>query len=192
MPNPKKPRPLCQANCGKEACGWDGLYCSNKCQQTHTQQLWIQRWLAGELSESELAKAKRVRSVLILLYGAKCQLCGWSEIHPITKTVPVQVDHLDGNTKNNRPNNVRLLCPNCHSLTVNWGALNGKKPHAVKKIPILPNTSARCRGGYHKACSGLRGHHTDLHPCECPCHKLERETGFEPATSTLATLHSTS
>ena len=33
------------------------------------------------------------------------------------KPLSLQVDHTDGNNKNNFPNNVRLVCPNCHSQT---------------------------------------------------------------------------
>ena len=50
--------------------------------------------------------------------------CGWREIHPITGLVPIQLDHIDGDSDNNDLKNLRLLCPNCHSLTVNFGRLN--------------------------------------------------------------------
>jgi 5-methylcytosine-specific restriction endonuclease McrA len=50
--------------------------------------------------------------------------CGWDEIHPITNKVPIQLDHIDGNSENNSLQNLRLLCPNCHSLTPTFGILN--------------------------------------------------------------------
>lgn len=34
------------------------------------------------------------------------------------------IDHRDGNSLDNRPDNVRFLCPNCHSQTSTFGALN--------------------------------------------------------------------
>lgn len=34
--------------------------------------------------------------------------------------MPLIVDHIDGNSKNNYKDNIQLLCPNCHSLTPNY------------------------------------------------------------------------
>ena len=39
----------------------------------------------------------------------------------------LQVNHIDGNYKNNREENLELLCPNCHSLTPNYRSLNRGK-----------------------------------------------------------------
>ncbi|WP_427922195.1 HNH endonuclease [Streptomyces sp. cg40] len=46
----------------------------------------------------------------------RCALCG---IEPIWlgKSLPLEVDHLDGDWRNNRIENLRMLCPNCHSTT---------------------------------------------------------------------------
>jgi hypothetical protein len=34
--------------------------------------------------------------------------------------ITLELDHIDGNTKNNEKSNLRLLCPNCHSQTNTW------------------------------------------------------------------------
>lgn len=36
----------------------------------------------------------------------------------------LQIDHKDGNFQNNRKENLRFLCPNCHSQTDNFGVQN--------------------------------------------------------------------
>ena len=42
----------------------------------------------------------------------------------MTNKCPLQIHHIDGNYKNNSEENLELLCPNCHSLTHNYGTLN--------------------------------------------------------------------
>lgn len=65
-----------------------------------------------------------IKDFLRELFNDKCQLCGWSQINPITGIVPLEVNHIDGNGFNNHLSNLQLICPNCHSLTPNFKALN--------------------------------------------------------------------
>lgn len=64
-----------------------------------------------------------IRNYLIEKYQG-CQLCGWNQVNPTTNRMPLEVHHIDGNCTNNKEENLQLLCPNCHSLTPNSGALN--------------------------------------------------------------------
>lgn len=41
-----------------------------------------------------------------------CEKCGFLPIH----TCQLDVDHIDGNHKNNAPENLQTLCANCHRL----------------------------------------------------------------------------
>ena len=64
------------------------------------------------------------KKYLIDKYGDKCMECGWNKINPITNKVPIELEHIDGNSENNSLDNLKLLCPNCHSLTPTYKALN--------------------------------------------------------------------
>ena len=45
----------------------------------------------------------------------QCELCGWAE-KSIDGRIPVELDHINGRRHDNRLENLRILCPNCHSL----------------------------------------------------------------------------
>jgi 5-methylcytosine-specific restriction endonuclease McrA len=45
----------------------------------------------------------------------KCSICEINEWQG--KEISLQLDHIDGNNHNHRLENLRLLCPNCHSQT---------------------------------------------------------------------------
>ena len=89
-----------------------GRYCSNSCQH---------RLRRKELVESGQSKDHRsVREYLIERNIYECVMCGntgqWQG-----KELTLQLDHIDGNSKNNQLNNVRWVCPNCHTQTDTWG-----------------------------------------------------------------------
>jgi len=51
-----------------------------------------------------------------------CLICNISEWRG--KEITLELDHIDGNSSNNIKENLRLLCPNCHSQTDNWRGRN--------------------------------------------------------------------
>lgn len=57
-------------------------------------------------------------------------------MNPKTSQVPLVADHVDGNWRNNNEKNLRLLCPNCDSLTPTYAGLNrgnGRKGRVLSK-----------------------------------------------------------
>ena len=117
-------------NCGKDitsAKNTTHKYCSNKCQQEYEYKKWIEQYK----KDDSIAKSTRwgqipnyLRRYIFEKYDNKCCKCGWSEINPYTQTLPLEVDHIDGNSENNSENNLQLLCPNCHSLTPTYRGAN--------------------------------------------------------------------
>ncbi|MFD7918415.1 HNH endonuclease signature motif containing protein [Streptomyces sp. NPDC059740] len=75
---------------------------------------------------SRRARPSRLRTAL-LAHGVpeRCADCGigpaWRE-----RPLPLEVDHIDGDWRNNLPSNLRFLCPNCHSATDTYRG-RGKK-----------------------------------------------------------------
>lgn len=50
-----------------------------------------------------------------------------------TGTLPLEVEHIDGDATNNSEENLTLLCPNCHSLTRTYrGANKGNGNRDIK------------------------------------------------------------
>lgn len=45
----------------------------------------------------------------------ECEQCGWAEQTP-DGYLPLELDHTNGDGHDNRLKNLRILCPNCHSL----------------------------------------------------------------------------
>lgn len=134
----RRPAGLC-INCGDETARPSYKYCSNICQAKYRYSDYIKKWKEGKNSgfQSSLGIVSRhVKNYLREKFGNKCCLCGWAEINPKTSVVPLVADHIDGNWQNNKEENLRLICPNCDSLSSTYGALNkgrGRKQRAISK-----------------------------------------------------------
>jgi hypothetical protein len=78
----------------------------------------IDQLLATGASRTNL----RMRLIADGLKPACCEDCGISEWRE--RPLPLQLHHVNGVGDDNRLENLRILCPNCHALTDNWGGRN--------------------------------------------------------------------
>jgi len=89
----------------------------------------LKKWKNGEVlgyCGKSLTVTGWLRRYMFKKYDSKCCKCNWCEINTKTNKIPLEVNHIDGDASNCKEENLELICPNCHSLTHNFRALNSK------------------------------------------------------------------
>ena len=113
-------------NCGKELTKGQTKYCSSNCQQDYQYKQKIIEWKNGTFDgmSGKYGLSKVIRKYMLKKTNYSCELCGWNKINPVTGQSPLEIHHKDGDYTNNKEENLQVLCPNCHSLTPTYKALN--------------------------------------------------------------------
>lgn len=65
----------------------------------------------------------------------RCEECGLSEW--LGEPLTVQIDHINGISDDYRLENLRMLCPNCHSQTNTHGSRNGRRERLQDPPPVV-------------------------------------------------------
>jgi 5-methylcytosine-specific restriction endonuclease McrA len=78
------------------------------------------------LKENSVVQSYKLKNRLIAegLKQHKCECCGITEW--MGKPTPIELDHINGNHHDNRLENLRILCPNCHAQTDTYRGKNKK------------------------------------------------------------------
>jgi Zn finger protein HypA/HybF involved in hydrogenase expression len=78
------------------------------------------------LRENSVVQSFKLKGRLLAegLKQHKCECCGITEWN--RKPAPLELDHINGNHHDNRLENLRILCPNCHAQTDTYRGKNKK------------------------------------------------------------------
>lgn len=121
-------------NCNKEIVfkrNNKNKFCGNKCQQIFrfkTKTIFL-------FYEGKITNPRTLHRCLKETQVYRCSSCFNLGIYN-NRPLVLQLDHIDGNAGNNKPENLRLLCPNCHSQTSTYVAKNkgkGRKSIGLKR-----------------------------------------------------------
>lgn len=131
-------------NCGDST--YNQKYCTNECQHNYRKDNKIDKWLNGDRNAATTSTGNlsyTMRAWLLDRADHKCEKCKWGKIHPLTGRPPLEIDHINGDPKDHRLQNLQVLCPNCHSLEPTSKALNSKVSRKKYGLNVLEREHSR-------------------------------------------------
>ncbi len=124
--------------CGAEIYGNEKqIYCSTKCQGKCASEKKYRDYLNNQddYGDDEISYLW-LKKYIIKEQGYKCDICGINEEWN-GKPLHFVLDHIDGDARNNKRENLRMICPNCDSqLDTFKSRNNGKSTRKYKPFKV--------------------------------------------------------
>lgn len=126
--SPKRERTIIRLDsclrCSKELGRSSTKYCSILCQRGAENDAKLKTWLkTGEAPKVRGGSNHYIRKHVMVEQEGKCSICSMPPMWNGQLIVFI-MDHIDGNSENNRRDNLRLVCPNCDSQLPTYKAKN--------------------------------------------------------------------
>jgi Zn finger protein HypA/HybF involved in hydrogenase expression len=107
----------------------EGRVLSNRWDLTNLDKIFV---LNSEFKGGTKGLKNKILKANLLRY--ECKKCA-NKGDWFGKKLSLQLDHINGNNRDNRIENLRFLCPNCHSQTTTFAGKNNKSNLCLKKEP---------------------------------------------------------
>ena len=122
-PKAEEPFPAC-SECQKLLKSRKSRFCGAQCHHDF-------KWRLKKSDPTTVWSDRTLKRLLLERHGNQCQKCYRTEWDGVP--IPIELEHIDGNSDNNSPDNVTLLCPNCHALTPTYKGRNMGNGRAFRR-----------------------------------------------------------
>lgn len=118
--NSRRKRVRNTKNCKNENCNNEFFGQNSYCRECIDKRIHLDARRVYNLEDAETDKTRK--KILVKERGARCEECRrktW-----MGRDITLELHHIDGDSSNNNPDNLMIICPNCHSQTTTYKAKN--------------------------------------------------------------------